>query len=116
MMHVYNSSFVGALPPSARPYNPVFLHPGDMSELGIEEGESVDVISDRGAIAGIAHADEALRPGSVSMSFGFGALPEQDGDYRELRSEEHTSELQSLMRISYDVFFLKKKKRNNENE
>src|SRR3546814_9543043 len=25
------------------------------------------------------------------------------------RSEEHTSELQSLMRISYDVFFLKKK-------
>src|SRR3546814_1612870 len=27
-----------------------------------------------------------------------------------LRSEEHTSELQSLMRISYDVFFLKKKK------
>src|SRR3546814_4984130 len=29
---------------------------------------------------------------------------------RECRSEEHTSELQSLMRISYDVFCLKKKK------
>src|SRR3546814_8168184 len=28
----------------------------------------------------------------------------------ELRSEEHTSELQSLMRISYAVFCLKKKK------
>src|SRR3546814_4663422 len=28
------------------------------------------------------------------------------------RSEEHTSELQSLMRISYAVFFLKKKKHN----
>src|SRR3546814_10273005 len=28
------------------------------------------------------------------------------------RSEEHTSELQSLMRISYDVFCLKKKNRN----
>src|SRR3546814_8093818 len=27
------------------------------------------------------------------------------------RSEEHTSELQSLMRISYDVFCLKTKKR-----
>src|SRR3546814_5989930 len=27
---------------------------------------------------------------------------------REYRSEEHTSELQSLMRISYAVFFLKK--------
>src|SRR3546814_3384695 len=30
-----------------------------------------------------------------------------------LRSEEHTSELQSLMRISYAVFCLKKKKINN---
>src|SRR3546814_8961356 len=29
---------------------------------------------------------------------------------RKLRSEEHTSELQSLMRISYAVFCLKKKK------
>src|SRR3546814_1338997 len=28
----------------------------------------------------------------------------------EIRSEEHTSELQSLMRISYAVFCLKKKK------
>src|SRR3546814_7446343 len=29
-----------------------------------------------------------------------------------VRSEEHTSELQSLMRISYAVFCLKKKKKN----
>src|SRR3546814_4783927 len=29
------------------------------------------------------------------------------------RSEEHTSELQSLMRISYAVFCLKKKKKKN---
>src|SRR3546814_4550609 len=32
------------------------------------------------------------------------------GDLRD-RSEEHTSELQSLMRISYDVFCLKKTKK-----
>src|SRR3546814_1514370 len=31
----------------------------------------------------------------------------------ELRSEEHTSELQSLMRISYAVFCLKKKNTNS---
>src|SRR3546814_8955485 len=31
------------------------------------------------------------------------------------RSEEHTSELQSLMRISYAVFCLKKKKNNKKN-
>src|SRR3546814_2322996 len=32
------------------------------------------------------------------------------------RSEEHTSELQSLMRISYAVFCLKKKKKINERD
>src|SRR3546814_2273408 len=35
--------------------------------------------------------------------------PERDRRKLRLRSEEHTSELQSLMRISYAVFCLKKK-------
>src|SRR3546814_2968144 len=38
--------------------------------------------------------------------------PCPSGD-NSVRSEEHTSELQSLMRISYAVFCLKKKKNNN---
>src|SRR3546814_3911633 len=40
---------------------------------------------------------------------GPAAAPQRRGD----RSEEHTSELQSLMRISYAVFCLKKKKTSN---
>src|SRR3546814_3940860 len=36
-------------------------------------------------------------------------------DDAEIRSEEHTSELQSLMRISYAVFCLKKKKKHMNN-
>src|SRR3546814_7048466 len=40
-----------------------------------------------------------------SVRATFGAAPK-----RLLRSEEHTSELQSLMRISYAVFCLKKTK------
>src|SRR3546814_5568080 len=45
-------------------------------------------------------------------------LPRQRGGHRDHRrpaprSEEHTSELQSLMRISYAVFCLKKKKTYN---
>src|SRR3546814_6580447 len=35
--------------------------------------------------------------------------------HKALRSEEHTSELQSLMRISYAVFCLKKKRNENNN-
>src|SRR3546814_3450223 len=38
---------------------------------------------------------------------GIAFVPEAEGK----RSEEHTSELQSLMRISYAVFCLKKKKK-----
>src|SRR3546814_1311014 len=34
----------------------------------------------------------------------------------DLRSEEHTSELQSLMRISYAVFCLKKKRQKRQNQ
>src|SRR3546814_12296527 len=36
-------------------------------------------------------------------------------DIGQQRSEEHTSELQSLMRISYAVFCLKKKKKKKKN-
>src|SRR3546814_4425707 len=45
--------------------------------------------------------DRAL-PGMAGLAVGLGAQ-------RRLRSEEHTSELQSLMRNSYAVFCLKKK-------
>src|SRR3546814_5495335 len=45
-------------------------------------------------------------PGSATMALFLGALMIH-------RSEEHTSELQSLMRISYAVFCLKKKKKNS---
>src|SRR3546814_7505970 len=45
-----------------------------------------------------------------------GAMPEAADHHRQnqvaVRSEEHTSELQSLMRTSYAVFCLKKKNKN----
>src|SRR3546814_4568517 len=50
----------------------------------------------------IGRADHAGRPGHDMVA----------GEQRP-RSEEHTSELQSLMRISYAVFCLKKKKKKN---
>src|SRR3546814_6854366 len=40
---------------------------------------------------------------------GSSEAPHEAGHYPPDRSEEHTSELQSLMRISYAVFCLKKK-------
>src|SRR3546814_3367672 len=50
----------------------------------------------------------------ISPHIGHIQFPGDELDHRDrkpaLRSEEHTSELQSLMRISYAVFCLKKKK------
>src|SRR3546814_2171125 len=45
------------------------------------------------------------------ISLNFKVSPEFKKEFKG-RSEEHTSELQSLMRISYAVFCLKKKKKN----
>src|SRR3546814_6953219 len=69
--------------------------------------------------SGAASAD--LRNSASSLMGGLGSrnsefhpiLPGQNdrvpGAQQTFRSEEHTSELQSLMRISYAVFCLKKK-------
>src|SRR3546814_3828700 len=51
----------------------------------------------RPATGGDDHADIGRDPGGACSAV------------RDRRSEEHTSELQSLMRISYAVFCLKKK-------
>src|SRR3546814_3449269 len=54
----------------------------------------------------------AKRPhGDISTFFGRSFVRWEKGEVQyDVRSEEHTSELQSLMRISYAVFCLKKKK------
>src|SRR3546814_8566817 len=48
-------------------------------------------------------------PFTMPVRNPIGAAAGFDTTVRTLRSEEHTSELQSLMRISYAVFCLKKK-------
>src|SRR3546814_8123154 len=54
---------------------------------------------------------QSLRAKSDDTFAAGSGLSDQWSDYvARLRSEEHTSELQSLMRISYAVFCLKKKK------
>src|SRR3546814_6082461 len=76
-------------------------------------------------LAGEAVADELLRIGAGvgedrhAAPDRFALRPVGDRRHRRrlkadgVRSEEHTSELQSLMRISYAVFCLKKKTTNN---
>src|SRR3546814_9167066 len=53
-------------------------------------------------------APSALQNQATTGAFGVSEARSRLSDF--VRSEEHTSELQSLMRISYAVFCLKKKK------
>src|SRR3546814_8735357 len=66
----------------------------------------------------VVRGDAALPPGAAGdLGLRLGPSPCEGrgrlggGGHGSRRSEEHTSELQSLMRISYAVFCLKKKKK-----
>src|SRR3546814_9196170 len=63
---------------------------------------ALDDAGQEGAV--VAHADHRVHD---RVAIGHAA---------QVRSEEHTSELQSLMRISYAVFCLKKKKNRVQNQ
>src|SRR3546814_2428850 len=58
---------------------------------------------------------DALKIAKLAVSLGgTETLASHPAAMTHLRSEEHTSELQSLMRISYAVFCLKQKKKNKQ--
>src|SRR3546814_4342157 len=65
----------------------------------------------RGALRGERRGVVAVSGRSIAAARALIAQENDDG-YQHPRSEEHTSELQSLMRISYAVFCLKKKNTN----
>src|SRR3546814_7362818 len=62
-------------------------------------------VSVRIALSNLSLVSRRMAPVSAALSHTSPVRGDQTG-----RSEEHTSELQSLMRISYAVFCLKKKK------
>src|SRR3546814_7758432 len=89
---------------------------GDALRLGAEASWEVDLF---GRVRRGVEAAEAEVGGAEALLRAARAAVTADvaGHYFELRgsrSEEHTSELQSLMRISYAVFCLKTKKQNEK--
>src|SRR3546814_5676627 len=80
---------------------PVMRRPPAVADAG-EHMLAQGVVLDQ---PGIMTGDSHVRFGEHLLHIG-----KARGEQRPPRSEEHTSELQSLMRISYAVFCLKKKK------
>src|SRR3546814_8202998 len=90
-----------------------------MAELAAQRRSEEDLILIRTTLG---HMDQALATaadgGAADDAFHAAIAKAAGNPYLaqfSARSEEHTSELQSLMRISYAVFCLKKKKNTNKN-
>lgn len=60
--------------------NYAHLHPDDLAELGVVDGDTVELISPRGSIRGIVRAAPELARGTVSMAHAWGGLPDSPGE------------------------------------
>src|SRR3546814_8850790 len=112
----------------------VELHAIGKAAAKLEAGQPVRVMAATGELEAETRIDTLLPLATAGQSVvARASLPNADGRWRPgmtvnaevtvaerrvplARSEEHTSELQSLMRISYAVFCLKKKIKNTNNK
>src|SRR3546814_1562482 len=81
---------------------------GDAVELVLQRRGDAHVAADQVAVPADSHAD-ALHVAGTTHRHGPAAADAVEHVVADHRSEEHTSELQSLMRISYAVVCLQKK-------
>ena len=65
------------------PYNTARMHPGDLAGLGISSRDTVRLTSAIASVDVIVEADESLRAGIVSLTHGFGLLPEETDYLRD---------------------------------
>src|SRR3546814_7612777 len=86
------------------------LHDGAESTLTAPQAPGVNRTSGAGRTP--QARVQAATPASAAWRSAW--YDERTSGPEATRSEEHTSELQSLMRISYDVFCLKKKKQKQQ--
>lgn len=70
--------------------NPAYLHSQDLAELGIADGEIIEVYSEHGRIPAVAAASDAIKPGVISMSHCWGGSPAA-----EARADEKVREMGS---------------------
>src|SRR3546814_4372361 len=95
------------------PYTTLFRSLLHVKGDGVETLEDMEGLKLRGPTRQANALISAL--GATPVGMPVPAMPEALSK-GVIRSEEHTSELQSLMRISYAVFCLKKKKNTAQNQ
>jgi anaerobic selenocysteine-containing dehydrogenase len=79
---IWNSTFRENEPLKKRvPHNTAFMNPDDLKAMGLKAGDAIRLSTVTTTVEVIVDVDENVRSGVVSMSHGFGALPEKS-DYK----------------------------------
>lgn len=65
---------------SRQPSNPISLHPADAAQLGLADGDEVEVRSRFDRITALVELDADIRPGVASMTHCYGANPDEPAD------------------------------------
>src|SRR3546814_9670353 len=92
-------------------YREIYPAIADLVEPGVAFDDLVWAAAALGQFQSEDTVEEMVRQRRERLALPAGPFEQMLSDGR---SEEHTSELQSLMRISYAVFCLKKKKHTNK--
>ena len=86
------------LPALKMPLNPCYVHPDDLTALNLTTKSMVRLTTDHGAIDAVAEADATMRPGVVSISHSFGALPTEGGE-----PGRYGSNVNLLLSVDHDL-------------
>ena len=75
--------------------NPAYIHPDDMVDQGIKDGDVIEITSAHASIHGVAKGSDRVRRGLISMAHAFGDseagkhnVHEMGGSTNRLTSEE----------------------------
>lgn len=109
MRDLFNSN--GYYLPATRarnPINPASLCAADMADLALDDGDEIELRSERGAIRAIVRTDDTLRPGVVTISHGWGGVPGDDSDPRVIGTNinplisdhDHVEPINAMPRMS----------------
>ncbi len=87
LKHVLNSTGT-ELPGLARKgtTNPAYMHPDDVTELGLESGDVIEISSPQASLLGVVEASDDVKRGVISMAHSWGGRSLTDEKVREIGS------------------------------
>ena len=98
--HAHNSSVNVSETNRGVPYNPAFMNPDDLADLGLRAGDRVEIYNQNGEISAVASADSGLRRGVISMTHCYGQV-----DLEQERSDPAAKGSSTNWLLSHDEHF-----------